>query len=147
MAKYSLLCMSSTCWFPVPVENRQSGPPVFVAWSCQCYSFLTAVMGSPSTDANISCCPNTLQLLSMPFWLFATFLNCPLQLHRHALYHGCINHLIAPVRLCPLILISQNTDLCLLLPFVDLSSLVFSRFLLFLLLCTLRVLYSDFSPQ
>lgn len=24
--------MSSTCWFPVLVENRQSGPPVFVAW-------------------------------------------------------------------------------------------------------------------
>lgn len=112
--------MASTCWFRSWSKTGSQDQLCLGPGSCQCYPFLTAVMGLPCTDANISCCPNTLQLLSMPFWLFVVFLNYLLQLHQQPLYHGYVNHLNAPVRLCPLIIISQTTDLCLLLPFVDL---------------------------
>lgn len=72
-------------------------------------------MSYPNKDATIPCCLNTLQRLFMSFRLFVAVLNCPLQLHQHPLYQGCVNYVIAPVRLCPLILMHQNTDLCLLL--------------------------------
>lgn len=126
------------------VENRPSGPPVIVAW-------IMPVLLIPD-----SCDGYRRKRLLLPrhsaafiyAFLFATFLNYPLQLHRHPLYHGCVNHLIAPVRLCPLILLSQTADLCLVLPFVDLSSLFFSKVLAFpSAFCTPRVLYSGLSPQ